>query len=164
MSRTELLPMGEWFSRWAYKVKPIGVTGLITEEKDLEDEYFVDFEKLYSLKITSKDLEKAGVDKEEFAKLFKEGKDENASNIYTRPVYNHTSLMNQYPELFERDSKEQKIRKIAKEDYLNWETSHKTEVTKEAEMREYSGNGFILAVAPGRVNLVLSVRNQRAAL
>lgn len=150
MSRTELLPLGEWFSRWEYKVKPIGATGLITEEKDLVSEYFIDFEKLYSLKITSEDLKKAGVEEEEFKKLFDEGKDEGKSNIFTRPVYNHTALMNKYPELFERDSKEQKIRKIAKEDYVNWQTSRKTEVIKEAEVREYSGNGFLLAVAPGQ--------------
>lgn len=150
MSRTELLPLGEWFSRWEYKVKPIGATGLITEEKDLVSEYFIDFEKLYSLKITSEDLKKAGVEEEEFKKLFDEGKDEGKSNIFTRPVYNHTALMNKYPELFEKDSKEQKIRKIAKEDYVNWQTSRKTEVIKEAEVREYSGNGFLLAVAPGQ--------------
>lgn len=150
MSRTELLPLGEWFSRWEYKVKPIGATGLITEEKDLVSEYFVDFEKLYSLKITSEDLKKAGVEEEEFKKLFDEGKDEGKSNTFTRPVYNHTALMNKYPELFEKDSKEQTIRKIAKEDYLNWQTSRKTEVVKEAEVREYSGSGFILAVAPGQ--------------
>lgn len=150
MSRMELLPLGEWFSRWEYKVKPIGATGLITEEKDLVSEYFVDFEKLYSLKITSEDLKKAGVEEEEFKKLFDEGKDEGKSNTFTRPVYNHTALMNKYPKLFEKDSKEQTIRKIAKEDYLNWQTSRKTEVVKEAEVREYSGSGFILAVAPGQ--------------
>ncbi len=150
MSRTDLMPVGEWFSRWEYKVKPIGATGLITEEKDLVSEYFVDFEKLYSLKITSEDLKKAGVEEEEFKKLFDEAKDEGKSGMFTRPVYNHTALMNKYPELFEKDNKEQKIRKIAKEDYVNWQASRKTEVVKEAEVREYSGNGFILAVAPGQ--------------
>lgn len=150
MSRTELMPVGEWFSRWEYKVKPIGATGLITEEKDMVSEYFVDFGKLYSLKITSEDLKKAGVEEEEFKKMFDEAKDEGKSGMFTRPVYNHTALMKKYPELFEKDNKEQEIRKIAKEDYVNWQASRKTEVVKEAEAREYFGSGFILAVAPGK--------------
>lgn len=144
MTHEELEGVGKWFSTWQFKVNPFGEETDIKEE-DMIDEYFLDIEKLYSLKITSEDLEKAGIDEGEFDKQWRDSRNEELSNVYqgNNGVYNIESLMKKYPALFEKDSKKRKIRKIAKEDSINWDTSVVEDVKK------YTGKGYILAVAPG---------------
>lgn len=139
MSREQLKSVGQWFCNWEYKVNTIGGNG------DTEKIHYTDIEKLYSLEITSDDLEKAGISTEEFSEQYEKGK----TRKFSRDLYDIPSLIEKYPSFFDTDDDDKEIREIAKDDRDNWDTSYERRVVKEAVSESYRGTGFILAVAPG---------------
>lgn len=140
MSNNDLRSVGEWFCNWDFEVHAIGNV----DKK--ENIHFTDIQKLYSLKITSDDLKDAGIDADEFKQQFNTGK----KTEFSRDMYDVPALIKKYPDLFQEDDDKKEIRKPAKEDIYNWAASYESKVTKEAVVDKYSGNGYILAVEPGK--------------
>lgn len=140
MQQDNLKSVGQWFCNYEYEVHKIGGDG------DTEKIHYVDITKLYSLEITSDDLEKENISGEDFAKQYNTG----ITKKFSRDVYDVKSLSEKYPNFFEKDNEGKEIRKIAKEDNNNWDVSYERKILKEAVSETYQGKGFIVAVEPGK--------------
>lgn len=142
MSDEDLKGLGQWFSKWEYLVYTIGGNG------KKENMKYAEIAKLYSLEITSKDLEENNIDPEAFRKQYKTGQFRKYS---VDGLIDMKSLIAKYPAMFEKDSEGVDIRKEAKEDNNNWNvTLQEHVVTKEAVSEHYKGKGYIVAVEPGQ--------------
>lgn len=129
--------VGPWFGNdWKFEVHAIG--NINKKEKI----HFTDIQKLYSLTITSDDVKDAKIDADEFKQQFNTGK----TKEFSRDMYDVPTLIKKYGDLFQVDDDKKIIRGPAKIDIYNWAASYESIVTTE----EYSGNGYILAVEPGK--------------
>lgn len=123
---------GRWFKDNRYSVYKIGSK---TEKEEIP---FAELAKLYSYKITNKDLEKAGIDVEKFREDYEADKKEIGK------------LIDKYPEFFVKDGG-LRLRDIAKEDSRNWDVNYEKKVVDEGEFTSYTNKtgGYLLAVEPG---------------
>lgn len=123
---------GRWFKDNRYSVYKIGSK---TEKEEIP---FAELAKLYSYKITNKDLEKAGIDVEKFREDYEADKKEIGK------------LIDKYPEFFVKDGGP-RLRDIAKEDSRNWDVNYEKKVVDEGEFTSYTNKtgGYLLAVEPG---------------
>lgn len=140
MSQDNLKDLGQWFSNNSYSVYQIG------SDEDKENMPFAYIDKLYTMKFTDEDINKlTGNDSaaEHFAKDFKE-----TTQQYAREWHNIKKLSDNYPEVFEKDSKGKKIRDIALDDRYNWTASREKVVLSEEQSEEYK-EGYMVMVEPG---------------
>lgn len=124
---------GRWFKDNQYSVYKIGSK---TEKEEIP---FAELAKLYSYKITDKDLRDADVDVDEFRKDFEENKKEIGK------------LIDKYPGFFVKNGGPA-LRDIAKEDSRNWDVNYEKKVVDEGEFTSYTHKtgGYLVAVEPGK--------------
>lgn len=139
--------MGQWFSNNSYSVYKIG-------SNSKEEMPFAYIDKLYTLKFTDDDIrEKTGDDTAaaRFSVKYKdEWRDQNSlkeSDKKYATVWQDTKeLSDDFPELFEKDSKGKKIRDIALPDRYNWKAKRE----KTENSREFKSPGYMVMVEPGK--------------
>lgn len=142
MDNEQLKKLGQWFTNWQYEVYKIG-----TDEKELIS--YANIAKLYTAEFTAADLQKKGIDPNQFKQDYESSKEQ----ISSREGIDLKKLIGKsakYAELFETDTKGNKIREIAVNDKTNWKPSFEKRIIQEAVRKEYNGKGYILAVEPGK--------------
>ena len=120
---------GQWLANDEYEVYKIG------SDKDKEKLHFMELGVLHTKSISSLDIENP----DEFEKVYQNNRDNNISKLFE-----------EYPNLFEKDDDKKDIEEIAKEDAWNWVCSDEKHVISEAKESKIQGNGYLIAVEPGK--------------
>lgn len=150
IQQDHLKSLGQWFCNWEYSIFKIGASD--TGAKETVN--YTKTKKIYTVTVKEKDLKKMGIDADQFQSDYEDSKQQ----YYSRGGINMETFLGKnekYKDLFETDDNDKTIRKIARDDSVNWKPEYESKVVQEEKSESFhengkSGKGYLVAVEPGK--------------